>query len=239
MRKQTPAQDKALVFLNTLIREHRENRRSRLPTLPELSARAGVAPFTMHKAIQRLKKEGVLSTSHGRGIMLVPQTENEGLPSAATADSDRYVPNWHKLVRRLQVDIVKGVYLPDNQLPPLKFFMEKYGVGYPALRQALDFLCSEELLVPYKKSYRVPTLAAKSHHGSVVLIASGNQAGTLNLFTCRTHEHLRILENECSKIQTNLVIYTYEQVKARSFAPALFSRQSQPVLGFLVWTMGI
>jgi DNA-binding FadR family transcriptional regulator len=173
----------------------------------------------MLMAVRHLCSEGSLRTSHGRGTTVVPMPA--GAAPAREEPAERPCASGRsstsaRLQLRLERDIVNGRYQPGSLLPPAKELLQRYGVCHQTLRRALTGAEHDGRLQQARRRYRVPDLPQSAGRDTVVLVALGNQYGSLQVISPRVEEHLRTLERECARAGLRLAVYTYDQA-ARLF----------------------
>ena len=80
------------------------------------------------------------------------------------------IPLYHQIADRLRTGIASGAYPPDSRLPTEHELAAQLGVSRPTVRQALDLLAREGMVVRVKGS---GTFAAepKVVHGSTSFIS--------------------------------------------------------------------
>lgn len=226
-----PALDRARSKLALVIESSRTEGRTRLPTLGALAEAAGVSRMTMWVAVREARETGSITASRGCPIRLVsavgaapPQAPAQGLP-------------WERVAGSLRREILSGTPMPGQPMPSLKDLMRTHGVSYRTVRRAVETLVQEGLLQSYGRHVRVVDAPpARRARSEVVLIAFGSN-GQIPLVTPRTHEHLRVLEHECSRMNVRLRIVTADQIfdvptgRERLLAQL---RRSRP-LGLVLW----
>jgi len=245
MRKQS-ARQKALEFLRKLIDQHRNASESRLPNLKELSSMAGVAQTTMLKAIDKMRQQGLITVSHGRGIHVVPNvTDRKHSVIATTKNRHGGTTKWKGLSFLLEQDIICGIYPAGSVLPTTKELCVAYGVCYRTLQKALRYLETHKFLEPYKRHYRVPDRYRSSSYASIVLILAGDEFGKPYLLTQRGQEYIRALQSECAQKKLHLIVATYDPERdAIRFEKEwdnflLNDRGVMAVLGFFIFSIGL
>ena len=121
MRTSTPAQNKALLFLHDLIEDLNRRAQRRLPRQIDLAKSAGVSQLAMWKAVQQLKKEGLLETNHRMGTRIAVSSDESAehrTDSGSLGQSS--VAKWRKTAQALYGDILAGRYTESEPLPPAK-----------------------------------------------------------------------------------------------------------------------
>lgn len=247
MASRTPARDRARTYLVDLIARTCAEGRNRLPPLATLAAGAGVAPGTMLSVVRELRDEGVLRVSHGTGTTIVdgaPPPRRVGPATVSTGVSGGR--KWDMLRRRIERDIVNGVFLTGELLPTSKELMARYGVCEHTLRKALRALVGTQRIAWERTRYRV---AGRSRHAtggsSVVLIAAGDAGGHFRVVSPRTMEHMYILERECVRHGLRLVVLGLDPSRGllRDYSGAGFRAEHVgrlgTVLGVVVWTIAM
>jgi DNA-binding LacI/PurR family transcriptional regulator/DNA-binding FadR family transcriptional regulator len=236
-RRSSPILASAVEFLRDTVKSGIADRHRRLPTVAQLSKRAGVSSFTMCKAVARLKEEGVLSARQGRWVEIAPAD----VPVAGPSPTEKPMEAWQEVARALQDDILQGVYIAGAVLPPAKELMRRHGVCYRTIRKSLLSLTRDRAIRRDRKSYRVAAMRPGKNSSTIVLVATGDAAGNLDHFTPRAQDQLRQLEAECSRMEIDLQVVTADRDTGSAFLhgkkvvlPRL-PLGAKALLGFVVW----
>jgi DNA-binding LacI/PurR family transcriptional regulator len=188
--------------------------------------------MTMWQAVREARAQGVVTASRGRPISL-----------AAAADASLALPPspparpWERVAASLRRDILAGSPMPGEPMTSAKDVMRTHGVCHHTVRRAIMSLVHEGLLQPHGRWTRVtdapPSRRARS---DVVLIAFGAD-GRIPLVTPRTHEHVRILEQKCSRMNVRLCIVTADQIFAVPNGKRALLAELRTVrpLGVILW----
>lgn len=248
MRTTSPSLEKALCHLRSRVAEQLSAGSARLPTIRALSAQAHVSVVTMWKAVQQLKSERVLRTSHHGGTTVVAAEGRAGDKAVnSSVRLKRSLPReqkWKWVNTALRNDLLRGVYAPGSVLPLPKSLAVRYGCCYRTLRKALEPLSSSGLLFRHKRTYRVSG-GGTVGGGSIALVARAGEAGRLAPVTARTQDNYRMLEAACTRAGVRLLTALCDPDEVR-FHPRnspseriLHPGQCDDILGFLVWTTSI
>jgi len=245
MAIRTPALERALAYVIRQARALRRQNRRRLPTAAQMAREAGTSHVTMLKAVGTLRAQHVLTVKPGRGITLT-----EGalpLVRAPLSETSRPVSErkWEQTVRRIESDVLQGVYREGDLLPPMKALADRYAVCHRTLSRALARLVAERTLVPDRRTYRARPFVPRASYTRIVLIARAEETSQrLAVFSDRTSRCLQLIENECSRLGLELVVvpYKYEGWKIVPTGPhrsVMGDAESlNMVLGFVVWSVG-
>jgi DNA-binding transcriptional regulator YhcF (GntR family) len=187
-----------------------------LPTIKSLAQAADVSFVTMWKAVDCLKKQGVILRSKQgprfRVKTKLPKSYKGTSPGCGMADLFQNVDTveslWKKMLSRLKQDILTGRFHLGQPLPSLKELQGQYGVSYPTLKKALHTLSNEGIIKTFRRGYIVPSLAKSESTARIVAIGCGWEDGTLWI-DHQDKNYFRILESECiqSKISLDIVVY--------------------------------
>lgn len=242
------AQEKALAYLERLVRSRRRNKEVRLPNYQYLARDAGVSHRTMLKALRELRDRGVLSISHGTGTTVLPKRSPRSAPVPEPAEPERG-PKWRRVSRALYRDIAGGGYGSGAVLPSLKELEHRYGATYRCLKRALHDLHSKGLVEPHKRRYRVRRLSSGAPGNTIVLISfAGEERGSLvhRFVSDRSMDHFRALQIACRQASVRLhlvpVYYGPAGLAGLSRINALArsgARRRGATMGFIVWQMNI
>ncbi len=202
-----PAQTRARSIIAKAVEHARTHGSSRLPSLVTLAEAASVSRMTMWHAVHEARRAGIVTASRGQPIALVGAADSR---VERIADSPS-VP-WERVAASIARDVLSGVPLPGATMPSHKELMLSHGVCHATIRKALGSLVCTGLLERKGRRLRVtdapPTRRSRS---DLVLISYGAQ-GQIPFITPRIHEHLRHLEQECSRLNIRLHIITADQI---------------------------
>jgi DNA-binding FadR family transcriptional regulator len=232
MKQKNPAIQKAVTYINEMLKREIWKPGDLLPSINRLASSAGVSTVPMWKAVHQLDTEGILEVLHGSGTRVRSVTED--VQSVIRK-------GWLGLRDRIHKDILSGVFPPGTLMPSLKELRVRYGVSYPTLRKALDDLMKEGAVVSEHRTFRVVLLTSKRAHAKIVLLGwSGNGLEIQNR-TPWGEEFLRICENQCSRMKINLCVvrYTADEGDIRFIASngqyTMKLNDDRSVLGYLLW----
>lgn len=228
-----PAQEKALVHLRTAIRQLSDAGQKRLPTVHVLAEEAGVSPLTMLRAVRRLRDQGVVTVSHGRGIRLAEP--NPPFPAEPREARPR-LSRWAEVRAHIEADIVAGRYSRGAVLPAPKQLRHELGVSHRTLKRALDGLVESGILVPFRRTYRIASIARPaSSRDRVLLAAPLEQSGAMHFPNSRSQELFLAIERECSRrnLAVSLVDVGQPDMVRR------MRREPSRILGSIVWALGL
>lgn len=231
--------------LDTLLRELVARGERRVPTVAAIAQQFGCSPTVALRAVRHFASNGVLSASRGAGIWLTVDSIPNTLTRRAERRPIRQSSRWVRLADRLRNDIYERRLGVGGQLPSHKELASAYGVSHRTLRRALDALLADGTLEEWGRSCRIPAPASGARRGTrIVLVMRGDSFGDPELFSPRSHAHLRTLENECVRAGVRMQIATChyigrELVGIDRVGSLLSSTAAGDILGFVVWTMGL
>lgn len=242
MRENAVAQRRAVNVLEKLIEELTAQGKERLPSLRELSDRAGVAYVSMCKAVRSLVARGRLSTRRGAGtfVNLSPPAHQ---PAPSPAHAPRGEQRWEAACGALRRDILRGIYRPGEALPARKELTRSRGISHRTLRKVLTRLEHERVIEHHQRGYRVPSLRPTTGRGTLVVVARG--IADLRRLSPRAQEYFRILQSECSKARIALRIVFHEYTTRgltlvdKSDWHLLTNPRRASVVGYMVFTRGL
>ncbi|HUI92221.1 MAG TPA: substrate-binding domain-containing protein [Chitinivibrionales bacterium] len=187
--------------------------RQKLPTIKSLAKAADVSFVTMWKAVDQLRRKGMLSRENlgragGRRDKSAPAPPAAMQAPAVYPDIEQFEPVWQKMLARFKQDVLTGRFPAGQPLPSCKELQGMYGVSYPTLRKALETLSSQEIIRPHQRGYIAPALTKSESTVRIVAIGCGWEDGTLWI-DYQDKNYFRILESECiqSKVALDIVVY--------------------------------
>ena len=212
-----------------------------LPGVRRLAADGGFCVTTCRKALRALAAEGRCVVMPRAGILAAPAS---GLMPAllSTAPDERFTRRSRSedVRERLSEDILAGAHQPGTLLPQVKELTRRYRASYRVLAAALRALEADGRLVREGRGFRVP-LPAPRTSSTVVLIAHADSLLDLVVFTPRNVEYLHCLERRCTQSGLRLQFLSFrDAVFWTTRAREVFhGRDAQPVVGVLVWSLGL
>lgn len=201
MGKVKTAAETAAEFIQKSIADRRWNRGDPLPPLAALAKEAGVSMGSMWSAAALLKKESVLSGKKN-GSIFVGERPLSDLSAAGATSASKL---WQKKKILIEQDILNGRFQSGTLLSTGEL-MEMYGVCYATLKKILNVLVAEKLLVPYKKTYRIPVYDKKRYRQTILLITDTVTVERLDVFGLRTQKIIEELERMCLQSGNSLVM---------------------------------
>jgi DNA-binding LacI/PurR family transcriptional regulator/DNA-binding transcriptional regulator YhcF (GntR family) len=226
-----PARQKALEFITDGIKNSTWKQGTHLPSIRLLSKMAGVSLVTMVKAIQQLKKDGVLS---GDGF----QRSWVGHHEPAAANSGTPKISWEQKKALFERDIASGAFGLWGRIPSVKELQAKYGSGFRTMQKILFDAKAQGMIRPSGKGYVLSGTEAKNRNQKIVYITSlrhYSQNSALN------HEHnlmVNLFENACLRMGMQIEIVEvdfYNPAASRKAAAGLLRDES--IAGYIldVW----
>jgi DNA-binding GntR family transcriptional regulator len=149
---------RALVWMRSQIQHDVWNMGDRLPALDVLALKAGVARYTMWKAVRILADEKIVRTHRGSGIILGNADKN-GL---------EHSDGWQSLAHQISKFIYDGDILPGTALPPLSKLQLQFTACYRTMRKALLALVQRGILLHKGTRFIVPQIQARGSTFEVV-----------------------------------------------------------------------
>ncbi len=207
MTQSSPGLTKALEFVESGVEQGRFGEEEFLPPVSRLAAECGVSYVTMWKAIGVLKRDGILSGPPGHRVRLasppsIEETVNHR--SSVPARPASSLPKWRQVALDIERDILNGVYQRGVGLPILKELQSRYGTTARTLRKSLNHLCTRGRVVPYGRSYRVPSLVTSGSRITVALLVYTR--GGYMVMSPFGHSFFQALEQRCARARIGLVV---------------------------------
>ncbi|MBD3319980.1 MAG: GntR family transcriptional regulator [Chitinivibrionales bacterium] len=201
-------------YLITSIQESRYRNGDTLPRLKDLALEIGVSVPTLCKATGQLKEQGVLEGRTGRryrisrnALQLCGDLLRE-MECGNDQKSTGPLKGWERIREDLRRRIVSGHYLRNNPFPSLMELSHEYGSSFRTIRRALDFLCSENVLVPFNRSYTVRSLSVGAGRNRIGFIVMTDRTMKMQLAGL-AEDFYRNLESSCTQSNISLSRYSY------------------------------
>ncbi len=224
--------DKALLYLREEINNGTRARGERLPPIRILARRARVSNAAMCAALGSLKNEGLLSVVKNRGAYIGPHPpeHGEGDPRSETWEGGQ---RWQRLKTQIENDIFNGVYQAGEPLPSLLDLEKNYAVSYKTMRKTLEVIASEGVLVPHKKTYRVP--GHRRTYATLVFISTADASSKISYGGYPHTDFLSALRREGGKKMLSIMALHYNtERRGADFANQLKALQEKhSVLGYV------
>ncbi len=232
MKQSSPALQKAIDYIRTMLDNGAWKPGDRLPSIRVLAQSAGISSVPMWKAVNQLAGEGTLEVLQGSGIRVKPYPEE---PSGVIRKG------WLGLRDRIHKDILSGMYPPDSLMPSLKEMRVHYGVSFQTLKKALDNLAAGGSIAQSLRTYRVVSFSAQRTTATIVLLGWANPFVEMQTRTPWGAEFLRNCENLCSRMRINLKVVRYTKKDGavvytdQNGNEAFKLHDTSSVLGYLLW----
>jgi DNA-binding transcriptional regulator YhcF (GntR family) len=241
MRRSAPAVEKGVSFLKSLLPRLQEQGKGDLPSVLELAAMAGVSYVTMWRALRVMRDRGVIAVRPRHGASLIPGWAPQGLTEDSCLEQPAVsLQKWQELARDVERDVLRGVYPPGTMLPSAKELRWKYGACHQTLRKALSALTQREIIERRRKGFRTPSLSGGSSRARIVLIARGDESGgDIWHGRPRADEHLRNLEQGCSRAGVGLTFAPFMFGSARRPAALVHGPDQDAVAGYAIFATSI
>jgi DNA-binding transcriptional regulator YhcF (GntR family) len=231
----------AISHISALITKAAANGDHRILGVRHLSSSGGFSVTTCRKALKVLSSQGMCVVVPGGGVLLGSLAKPSGiLPLTIHYKVPTPMKRWVEIRERVSSDMLSGAYSPGTFLPSAKQLAVRYGTSNAVLSAALRSLQSDGRIVRRRRRYQVPEPGRRSD-ATIVLIAHGESLLELIGFTPRSGEYLDCLERRC--LQWNLRLQLLSFRDAVLWTPkaqkVLLGSRSAPVVGVLVWTLGL
>lgn len=188
----TPALHRALDFLESL-RLDGARRGGRLPTVEEMSRRAGVALRTMHRAVRAAADRGVVVASRGSGVRWADTAASvfgEGHDGSCRGRRGT------RLADEIEVGLLQGAV--SDPLPTVKVLRGRFQAGYDAVRRALHELSARGVIVRRGRAWVMTRSESRRAASGLALLASGPDMATYASHGPKPEEFCTVLERVCS-----------------------------------------
>jgi DNA-binding transcriptional regulator YhcF (GntR family) len=202
----------------------------RLPTISVLARSSDVSRMTMWKAVEILKKKGVVSGRKGGRIY----AGNGSMFPKAISSLESGSP-WKAKRVLVEQDLLNGIFAPGKVLPTMGELQARYGVCYKTMRKILNALMADRVLIPDKKGFLVPGIGKRKAQTSVCLLWEGINLDGMRNRPFRERKIIESLESEYSRSGIDLVLFGYD-----SGDPAVAGRlqavleERGMIIGFIV-----
>jgi DNA-binding LacI/PurR family transcriptional regulator/DNA-binding transcriptional regulator YhcF (GntR family) len=245
--RRKPGLTRALTYLTGLIEDRRMVGETVLPAVRAMSARADVSVSTLMAALHLLRDRGTVTARQGSAVRVVEKSAS-GRPLLIdkTEGAPVVPPKWVRVAGQVGAEIASGSFARQEQLPTVKELTARYGVAYRTMKKAIAELAAKRVIMADRGRYRTSLSTFAGSSGStVVLIAPGDTDGQIAHWTGRMQDHLRCFERECSQNSIEAVTLTWvaqtKRLHQRAKGPVSLETvvNQRPVLGIMVWVMGI
>jgi len=193
-RKETKV-EKAVVFLQQQIEDLEPRGHYQLPSVQQLSVQAKVSPVTMHRALQELIREGLLTAAPRRGIQIVARRKTTKNHNEAPAISEKKKYKWELIKEQIINDILQGKFGSERILPSKKVLCTVYNVSFQTVAKTIEVLLAEQWIRPYRKGYAF-NVTSESMYGTIVIIAPHYNIDCLAMYAPHMHHFFSSLERE-------------------------------------------
>lgn len=225
-------------YLHSLVENTRSEGRERLPTIASIARTLGVSTKTVHAAVGRLKRQGVLRAGPRRGIRVCPLNplRTEKTAGGDTRSAVRPGPRWRRVHASLAAQILSG---GDSTLPSIKDIASVHGVARATAAKAVARLLDQGLVTHDGRGYRACVPRVPVRASTIVLVARGSVREGVFPLTEHRLVRLRHLESLCAGRGVGLVVHPVEYARFSEDIDrldTLLRRETAgPVLGCLVW----
>jgi DNA-binding LacI/PurR family transcriptional regulator len=166
-----PALDRAYSHVHSILKSGSWRPEGKLPAIRSMARAADVSLVTMWKAVDQLKRDGLVAVKQGGRIR----------PSGTSATPRENVthPRWERKRDLVAEDIARGVF--GDRLPSMGDLRLRYGMGYTTCRRVLDSLAESRIIRPHGRTYTVPGLRAGRSSMSIVFMSGGYSSDMIDL----------------------------------------------------------
>ncbi|MBD3319930.1 MAG: GntR family transcriptional regulator [Chitinivibrionales bacterium] len=240
--KLSPAVRRALRYVLDLIESGALQDSGPVPIVTELAHQAQVSRITMIKAVAMLKREGIFEGRQGKRFVFNEKkyrAHPEFALAAGRSTETREKPSpygWQRVYKRMQQDILAGVFSSRRVLPGFKELQNRYGVSYRTVKKSLHELIENGTITLDGKK---PVIAPMTRSGSVDKIllighASSHNTRVLEL-TQREESCLQLIEAECARACLKLEIFALPRYE-EGMEPAISGvPDDKSIMGYIVF----
>lgn len=207
-----------------------------LPSISELSRRAGVSYKTMHRAVGRALTQGTIRRRSGSRLWLAD--------SQAVANETPVVGAHRRIASVIRDRIARGIYPPGAPLPSLKQLSHNPGGNYRTVRKAVEALCDQGYCAHHGSRYFVVEQQASPAFMRVMLIRTIRRAHGSPETSPRRAHMLHTLQDEAYRRRLVLEEAHYDPVGGRLHQLGAgpqhraTNANREQLLGVVVWTAG-
>ncbi|MBD3343744.1 MAG: GntR family transcriptional regulator [Chitinivibrionales bacterium] len=223
------AVDNARKHILSGIQESRYKTGDFLPRLKEIASEIGISVPTACKATGLLKGQGILEGSTGQRYKVSPNALQlcGDLLREIEQSKQRKGPSkrWERISENIRRRILNGHYSRDNPFPSIMELSYEYGSSFRTIRRALDFLCRENVLVPFNRSYAVRSLSAGTERNRIGFIVMADRTLKIQL-SGLVEDFYRDLETEC--IRSNIILSQYSYLVREEEALRFYDYHGKP-----------
>jgi hypothetical protein len=180
----------------------------------------------MHKVVGSLRSAGVLQTGPRRStVVAAPERiTTRAVPRERWGEEPCGPLVWQSVARRIEEDMLCGVFGSESALPSLKEMHGHYGANYRTLRKAVDDLVAQRLLIRHGRALRIARHARRPGGHEVLVVLPGiNEDLTLDYLDAR---HLRVVEESCRAAHVQPLFVRYDE-RAGSYRYVLHARGTE------------
>ena len=188
-----PGVQKVIDYIRSELTSGRLRQGMLLPSRNELGRRLSLSADPIWRAMQKLKRDGVLAGVRGQRAR-VPSTSQEG-PLFSRGRPAGVHTAVDVVAEQLKDDIITGAFPGGTAIPTCKELCGRYGASYGTLRKAINAVVNLDLLARKGRNFTVPAAALPAARASILFIWFSDKP------YLPTHEHdlsfIRALEREC------------------------------------------
>jgi DNA-binding transcriptional regulator YhcF (GntR family)/DNA-binding LacI/PurR family transcriptional regulator len=222
--KPSPATEKVVTYLRTIL----DNKgATHIPPVRKLAQLCGVSLVTANKGIAQLRSEGAIISRWGHGNFSpshVPLTFDK-----EKSEDDCYESKFTSIVNSIKKDLSSGLYPPNEPMPQIKHLVNIYGVSYPTIRNVLNQLIKENVLVRNGNKFLFKTIRSKLRL-KIAIIAFGIDYNAVKIATERERNFYRQLSIAAAGHDVDLEIICYNDYLD---TPKFFVPENQNLKAYL------
>lgn len=201
--KSSPATEKVIAYIRSVL-DKKDT--AQIPPVRKLAQICGVSLVTAHKGIAQLRNEGAIISRWGHGNF-TPSHAPLSIENANNGD-ECHESKFTNIVNSIKKDLSSGLYPPNEPMPQIKHLVNIYGVSYPTVRNVLNHLIKEQVLVRNGNRFYFKTIRSK-HRLKIAIIAFGVDYNAVKMATERERNFYRQLSIAAASHDVDLEIICY------------------------------
>jgi len=201
--KPSPATEKVVTYVRSIIDSKGA---SQLPPVRKIAQMCGVSLVTANKGIAQLRRDGAIISRWGHGNFTPSHAPY--LIDKASQEDEWQESKFTSIVNSIKKDLSSGLYPPNEPMPQIKHLVNIYGVSYPTIRNVLNQLIKENVLVRNGNRFFLKTIKAKLRL-KIAIIAFGIDYNTVKIATERERNFYRQLSIAAASHDVDIEIICY------------------------------